>query len=506
MIICIGGYNFDKLLVVEAMGLLFGSKDGHSKSPKPPKLAAGYYDPEHPYRYTRRKVVKDIKSPSPEEKHKSEEEDEDDGADDDPDRIDETELNTKLNALLYHTSDDSVAMYKTENTSSDLLGRLYYDDYDSESMASPIPSGANTPLLSPNHTGGTNLPPSSLHLGLSSINFHLSNSLTPSKPSFERGISFDTSDDHRKSLTFKVKHPHFKFRRNNNTFLTGFKNDTNSLIALEWLFDEMVIHGDSIIVLQVLDEKTHSTIDKVEANLALDKLESLNLHSKKISLVYEIVIGNTQKLLKAAIAEYKPAMMIMGTHETATDTHKSLLSKTSFAKNFLECALVPVILVKPDYHYIEFLDTPITKETYFEDLLKNIDISTTYDKKHYKPKNSKTPPMSARNLLSPSQSALSPSQTRTLLSPNMSPSTSRTDHSISDGKGHEHRLLFKDGSQDSSNRSRSANRFSSSRSDHSLLTPDGRDHDRSLLRDKSQERSTSRSRSATRLSRFFRHD
>ena len=100
--------------------------------------------------------------------------------------------------------------------------------------------------------------------------------------SFERGISFDTStDNHRKSLTFKVKHPHFRFRRNNKTFLAGFNNGLESLKAIEWLFDEMIVHGDTVIILQVLDEKQHESIDKRQANKALNKIELLNTHFKK---------------------------------------------------------------------------------------------------------------------------------------------------------------------------------------------------------------------------------
>ena len=63
---------------------------------------------------------------------------------------DETVRNTKLNAELFHTSNDSVELYRQENNSSDLLGRLYYDDYDSDSMTSPSISGVSSPMpLSP---------------------------------------------------------------------------------------------------------------------------------------------------------------------------------------------------------------------------------------------------------------------------------------------------------------------------------------------------------------------
>jgi nucleotide-binding universal stress UspA family protein len=407
---------------------LFGSHHDH-------KVAPGYIDPTKVNRYTKKKAggathSSSDSSPTEEETHDSV----DGGANDpndspekpeikeespqqpeEPPQLDETQLNTKLNALLYHVSDDSIAMYKQENTSSDLLGRLYYDDYDSDLIISPMISGPSTPLMSPTPTGGVfHTVPSLGAIGTTSSNISSRSSLPRPQlsrlQSFERGISFDTSEDHRKSLTFKVKHPQFKFRRNNKTFLAGYNGDSESIRAIEWLFDEMVVHGDTIIVLQVLDEKKHQSINRDDANKALTKIQMLNTHPKKVSLVLEIVIGKPQKLLKDAITEYKPAMMIIGTHRHDTEMHKSLLPKASFSKYFLESALVPVILVKPNYHYVEFLETPIMSETYFEDIIKNIDLSETYLKHKHKRSSSKSLRMT---LLSPSSSrALSPSPSR----------------------------------------------------------------------------------------------
>lgn len=67
----------------------------------------------------------------------------------------ETAKNTRLNASLYHTSDESIQQYRQQNNSTDLLGRLYYDDYDSNSnllspeLLSPASSVPHTPLISP---------------------------------------------------------------------------------------------------------------------------------------------------------------------------------------------------------------------------------------------------------------------------------------------------------------------------------------------------------------------
>ncbi|KAJ8140534.1 hypothetical protein OY671_006283 [Metschnikowia pulcherrima] len=320
----------------------------------------------------------------------------------------ETMLNTKRNALLYHTSEDSIDLYRSENNSSDLLGRLYYDDYDPDNrqIVERITSFTSLQALARQPASpGFGRPVSETEVK--------STTNTLRRPSFERQVSFDTlSDTHHSAITLKVKHPEFKFRRNNKTFLIGFSNDSESLKAVEWAFLEMVISGDTIIVFQVLDEKSYTFVDPSLAEIVLEKLKKLNTHSKRISLVYEVVIGNPQKLLKKAISEYKPAMMIVGTrqygaapepvnhmtpflshpqpvrpgqpqpvHPVHSPLHRSIFGKSSTSKYFLQYALVPVILVKPFYTIQETLDRPVDSENYFKDWLANIDISHTREKK-----------------------------------------------------------------------------------------------------------------------------
>lgn len=343
---------------------------------------------------------------------------------------DETVANTKLNAMLYHILDDTIDLYRSENNSLDLLGRIYYDDYDpsDQTVVERVASFTSLSLMARS-------PPSALssHSRLVPSPNPYKSLSSGSRPLYARQVSFDTlSDRHHLSITLKVKHPEFRFRRNNKTFLVGFTNDSESMKAVEWAFLEMVIHGDTIIVFQVLDEKNYSFVDPSLAEIVLEKLKRLNTHSKRISMVYEVVIGNPQKLLEAAINEYKPAMMIVGTrqygsaglgssslslsltnlsllnqlpsqglpnisqalsqapshitfpnhhHHSHHHRHMPFFSKSLMSKHFLQYALVPVILVKPFYEIQEKLDRPVDSESYFKDWLVNIDISLTKEKK-----------------------------------------------------------------------------------------------------------------------------
>ena len=103
--------------------------------------------------------------------------------------------------------------------------------------------------------------------------------------SMERGISFDTSPHgHQKSYTLKAKHPLFKFRRTNKTFLVGYNDDLESTKAIEWLFDEMIINGDTIVVLQVLDENnTYPLTNRRSRKTWLKSSKSITISRKFVS-------------------------------------------------------------------------------------------------------------------------------------------------------------------------------------------------------------------------------
>ena len=278
---------------------------------------------------------------------------------------DETLRNTQLNAELYHTSNDSVDLYRQENDSSDLLGRLYYDDFDSDSGITPVPSISATPMtLSPVMSPASEIKDPILKARPSMPRTH----------SMERGISFDTSPHgHQKSYTIKVKHPLFKFRRTNKTYLVGYNGDMESSKAVEWLFDEMIINGDTIVILQVLDEKINESIDKRKAEKNLAMFESLNQHFKKVRIIHQLAIGKARKAMSAAVEEYRPSMMVIGTHHYDGKEHHRGFAKSSLSKHILEYSLVPVILVKPTYKYVEFLKQEIDGPHYFENWIKNID-------------------------------------------------------------------------------------------------------------------------------------
>ncbi|ODV66789.1 hypothetical protein HYPBUDRAFT_109438 [Hyphopichia burtonii NRRL Y-1933] len=425
----------------------------------------------------------------------------------------ETQMNTRLNAMMFHVSNDSVDSYKQENTSLDLLGRLYYDDYDSDSVssASELPSPIASPSISTlDHLKVKSLSNTNINAAFraqtsplvsrSSSSSRLSNLNTrpqlPHLKSLERGISFDTSThDHHKTYTCKLKHPQFKFRRNNKLFLVGFNNDQESLKAIEWLFDEMVINGDTLIILQVLDEKRFDHIDKSKAKKILNSIETLNSHKKKVAVVFETAIGKPQKLLKKAIEEYGPAMMVVGTHHyDDRNTRKSFLSKSSISKHFLECALVPVIVVKPSYQYVEILTNPIALESYFQDWLAEIDLYPTYNP-NKKKKHKFLSPSSSRS----GSSTNLPAQERQLNT--LSPTNTLQGHKHSNSNSQVYSKNIKppssshpDKPSEPEDRGRKSEKPASD-SDEFDFTP--------YNKSRSTSRSNSRSNSSSRLSRFF---
>lgn len=279
----------------------------------------------------------------------------------------ETETNTRQNALLYHTSNETIDAYKQENSSTDLIGRLYNDEY-----------GGNVNLQGNNNAEA--LEDSSVCEEAASCKSSSKESQTSSSARVSRrGISFDTSS-HKLSYTLKLKHPQFRFRRNNKTFMAGFMDDSESLKAIQWLMEELIIHGDTLVVLQVIDEMDSAHIDKEDAQRLLRKFEDLNVRDRRIAIVYEAVVGKPRKLLKEAIEEFAPSMLLVGMHP---DVPTGLFSKTTVSQHFLQYAHVPVIVIKPTYQ-LRPLTRPVDSPEYFHRLLANIDVSQTYEKKKKK--------------------------------------------------------------------------------------------------------------------------
>ena len=290
----------------------------------------------------------------------------------------ETKSNTQINALIYDTS--------SSTSQEDLEKKSALEFANDKKPTSPMSDLGNTRGPKSNYFAsklgvGSASSPSASGLRIDKM------TPRPVRPqALKRGVSFDTcsSENRQQSLTLKRKHPDFHFRRNNKTFLAGLKYTENSMRALEWVIEEMAVDGDTVVVLHVLHEKAYSYIDKKQAAREMKMLESLNKSGKKISIIYEVAIGRPRLLLKLAIEEYSPSMMVIGSSQNEGKsnffynfTHGSL-SRPSFRQYFLEYGTVPLIIVKLNYHLHEPLLTSINSPYYFQECLKNIDTNAIH--------------------------------------------------------------------------------------------------------------------------------
>lgn len=288
----------------------------------------------------------------------------------------ETKSNTQINALMYDTNSST-----SQEDQEDLKSKSAIEFSNGRKSTSPSSdlgnaSGPRSHYFASKLAVGSASSPSARGLP---------NDKSAPKPirpqALKRGVSFDTcsSENRQQSLTLKKKHPDFCFRRNNKTFLAGLKYTKNSMRALEWVIEEMAVDGDTVVVLHVLHEKANTHIDKKRASREMKMLESLNKSGKKISIIYEVAIGRPRFQLKLAIEEYCPSMMVIGSSENEGKsnflynfTHGSL-SRPSFRRYFLEYGMVPVIIVKLNYHLQQPLRKPIDSPYYFQEWLKSID-------------------------------------------------------------------------------------------------------------------------------------
>lgn len=93
--------------------------------------------------------------------------------------------------------------------------------------------------------------------------------LTKTKSLFyDRHISFDTFPDNEAvkgnilSYTLTSTHKKYAFHRASRVFVVGYNEKSYSINALQWMLDELVDDGDTIICVMVVEEN-----DKLKTGL-----------------------------------------------------------------------------------------------------------------------------------------------------------------------------------------------------------------------------------------------
>ncbi|ODV88820.1 hypothetical protein CANCADRAFT_128770 [Tortispora caseinolytica NRRL Y-17796] len=176
----------------------------------------------------------------------------------------------------------------------------------------------------------------------------------PPPPKFQPQVSFDTFANKDASLfsyTLRTKHLDYRYTRQSRTFLCGLDDNDYSDFALEWLLDELVSDGDEVVCLRVVDpaSKLTQTDDSEYRHVAEEKLHEVldkNTENKKISIIFELVVGKVEKTIQRMIQVYEPAMLIVGTRGRSLNGFQGLMPG-SVSKYCLQYSPVPVVVVRP---------------------------------------------------------------------------------------------------------------------------------------------------------------
>lgn len=192
-------------------------------------------------------------------------------------------------------------------------------------------------------------------------------SASPPPPNaYERGVSFDTFDNHDAahfSLTLNYKHKGYQSTRRSRTFLCGTDQNDYSDFALEWLMDELVEDGDEIVCLRAVEKD--SVVEDGKYRQAAQKLfeQAIQKNSqdeKAISLVVELAVGKVQGIIQRMVCPtkkgstgltgqiriYEPAVLVVGTRGRNLSGMQGLLPG-SVSKYCLQHSPIPVIVVRP---------------------------------------------------------------------------------------------------------------------------------------------------------------
>ncbi|KAG2238002.1 hypothetical protein BDF21DRAFT_404495 [Thamnidium elegans] len=176
-----------------------------------------------------------------------------------------------------------------------------------------------------------------------------------------RGVSFDTMTDQDQpdySFTLRGKNQGYQRTRRSRTFMVATDLANYSDYALDWAIENLVDHGDEIIVLRVLTVDMsenrpnlkamlrHEELQSKErASLVMSKIMAAGGPDLKISAVIEFVIGKVQETIQSMISVYQPSMLIVGTR--GLSELKGMFIN-SVSKYCLQHSPVPVVVVRPE--------------------------------------------------------------------------------------------------------------------------------------------------------------
>ncbi|OWB82626.1 hypothetical protein B5S33_g1254 [[Candida] boidinii] len=288
-------------------------------------------------------------------------------------KLPKEKLNTKLKkiSLIDKDNDDPETIKNT------ILNSMLYDQEDkkkmeeeeeiSRLMASPLLS----PILSPPLSSiATSM--SSTSIDSSAIPFVSLDNLsqqTEEKPSTKKqvkSVSFDTLRNPNlttepRSFTLTSKHENYEYSRTSRTFLVGYDENECSFIALKWSIDKMIHDGDTLVCLRVITKEAFESPENSKKNFRkegeeiLKTILNLNKKNKKIQIILEFRIGRVADMISLTVKDYNPIILIVGTSGVQKSGFKSMISSKSMSKNCLQYSTIPVIIVNPNY---QFIDTP----------------------------------------------------------------------------------------------------------------------------------------------------
>ncbi|KAG1357277.1 hypothetical protein G6F62_001763 [Rhizopus arrhizus] len=184
---------------------------------------------------------------------------------------------------------------------------------------------------------------------------------TLTRPSYVRGVSFDTMTDQDQpdySLTLRGKTQGYQRTRRSRTFMVATDLSNNGDYALDYTLENLMDDGDEIIVLRVstidLSEnrfylqqtlRKEESQSKERSNVVMNKIMAAGGPDMRISAVIEFVIGKVQETIQNMISTYQPSMLVVGTRGLSELKEMFI---NSVSKYCLQHSPIPVVVVRPE--------------------------------------------------------------------------------------------------------------------------------------------------------------
>lgn len=148
------------------------------------------------------------------------------------------------------------------------------------------------------------------------------------------------------------RHQDLRWTQNTRTFLFAYSPKEYSIIALEWLIQNLIQDGDELVCIKHhgangnADDRRPAIYQK-EAELLLERILDIIGPDLKINIIVELGMGKVKTVVNKSLLLYQPSIVVVGTNQKSFSNLSRVRYKKSVPSYLIAKSQVPVVMVTP---------------------------------------------------------------------------------------------------------------------------------------------------------------